>query len=243
VVLVDFVRRLDVELKELRDKLDKLADASPKETEALRSRILSIKDMMGKMVTKLAARKELTSKSMVYLGTLFTDVDDFDGAEKQYETVRDMPDVDPTLKLWVGGQLVDLLGKKGELDKATEVIAKLRAEKPNNLDLMKVEAQLWQERARRDPTKYDDAIKKWSEMRIRLQHQKAKMGDTYYDAVYNISFCLLMQANKLALNPNSKAEAVQKATKGVQVLKSELIPNPRLDGPQTLKRFNDSRPI
>ena len=53
IVLVDFVRRLDIELKDLRDKLDKLADAAPAETEAIRARVSSIKDMMGTMVGKL----------------------------------------------------------------------------------------------------------------------------------------------------------------------------------------------
>ena len=152
VVLVDFVRRLDIELKELRDKLDKLADASPQETEALRSRISSIKDMMGKMVGKLADRKQLNAKSMIYLGTLFSDIDDFDDAEKQYSGLLARADSDADFKkeaapsfLWVRGQVVDLKGKRGDLAGATEEIAKLRQEKPNNLDFMRVEAQLWQE--------------------------------------------------------------------------------------------------
>jgi hypothetical protein len=245
VVLVDFVRRLDIELKELRDKLDKLADASPQETEALRSRVSSIKGMMGKMVNKLADRKQLSAKSMIYLGTLFGDIDDYDGAEKQYTALLARADSDEDFKkeaapsfLWVRGQVVDLMGKRGNLEGATAEIAKLRQEKPNNLDFMRVEAQLWQEWAQRDPSRYDTAIQKWTEIRRRLQRQKTKEA-TYYDAVYNASFCLLMQANKLALDPNKKAVAIQKAKDGEKVLKSELVPNPNLNGPQTVKRFKD----
>ena len=91
VVLVDFVRRLDIELKELRDKLDKMADASPQETEALRGRISSIKEMMNKMVSKLANRKQLNAKSMIYLGTLFSDIDHYDEAENLYSALLHAP--------------------------------------------------------------------------------------------------------------------------------------------------------
>ena len=238
VVLVDFVRRLDKELRELRDKLDKLADADPKETETIRNRVSSIKAMLGTMVTKLADRKELSANSIVFLGSMFTDIDDFAAAKIQYTKVQELPNVDPKLKWWAGAQLVDILGKEGQLEQATDQIAKLRKEKPNNLDFMKVEAQLWQEWGRKDPARYDTAVAKWTEMRLRLSRQKVKAPD-YYDAIYNASFCLLMQANKLAMNPGKKADAITKAEDGEKVLKSELIPNPNLNGPATVKRFKD----
>jgi hypothetical protein len=182
---------------------------------------------------------------MIYLGTLFSDIDDFDDAEQQYTGLLARADSDADFKkeaapsfLWVRGQVVDLMGKRGNLEGATEQIAKLRQEKPNNLDFMRVEAQLWQEWAQKDPTRYDTAIGKWTEIRRRLQRQKAK-EPTYYDAVYNTAFCLLMQANKFALDPNKKAQAISSAENGQKVLKSELIPNPNLNGPQTVKRFKD----
>ena len=159
VVLVDFVRRLDIELKDLRDKLDKLADAAPAETEAIRARVSSIKDMMSTMVGKLAKRTELDANMMVYLGSLFTDIDDFEGAKSQYQKVQELPDASEKLKMWVGVQLVDILGKEGSLEKATDKIAKLREKKPNNLDFMIVEAKLWQEWGQKDVSKYDTAIR------------------------------------------------------------------------------------
>ncbi|HEX3998884.1 MAG TPA: tetratricopeptide repeat protein [Pirellulales bacterium] len=245
VVLVDFVRRLDIELKELREKLDKLADASPAETEALRNRISAIKDMLGTMVGKLASRKELGAKSMIYLGTLYSDVDDYDDAEKQYKALLARADSDPDFKqeaapsfLWVRGQLVDLLGKRGKLDEATAEIAKLRKERPNNLDFMVVEAKLWQEWGQKDPARYDTAVQKWTEIRRRLQHQPGKAGAAiYYDSVYNAAFSYFMEANKLALNPGKKGDAVKKIQDAQKILKSELIPNPKLDGPDSIKRF------
>jgi hypothetical protein len=239
VVLVDFVRRLDIELKGLRDKLDKLADASPAETESLRGRISSIKEMMNSMVTKLAGRRELDPKSMVYLGSLFTDIDDFKGATDQYTKVQKLPGVDEKLKLWVTAQLADILGKEGNLDGASKEIAKLRKDRPNNLDFMKVEAQLWQEWAQKDASRYDTAVQKWTEIRRRLQRQKNKEAATYYDAVYNAAFCLLMQAKKLTLDPSKKAQARQKAVDGEKVIESEMVPNPKLDGPQTVRRFKE----
>lgn len=238
-VLVDFVRRLDLELKDLRAQLKKLADAPPSETEGLRARVSSVKEMMSSMVSKLAQRKELDAKSMVYLGSLFTDVDDYDSAKDQYRKVSDSPEVDEKLRLWVGAQLVDLLGKEGKLDEATAQIAKLRQQRPNNLDFMKVEAQLWQEWGEKDATRYDTAAEKWTEIRRRLQRQKAKVGSIYYDAVYNASFCLFMEANKLALDPSRHADAVRKADDAEKILKSELIPNPNLNGPATVKQFKD----
>jgi hypothetical protein len=239
VVLVDFVRRLDIELKELRDKIDKLADTAPKETEILDARKKSIMDMMKTMVVKLADRKELDANMMVFLGSLFTDIDDFDGAKDQYKKVQNLPGVSKKLQLWVGAQLVDILGKQGRLEEATDEVAKLRKDYPNNLDFMKVEAQLWQEWGRKDPSRYETAIQKWLTIRLRLQHQKKLAGTTYYDAIYNAAFCYYLQANKLALDPNKKAQARSKAENGEKTLKSEMILFPKLDGPQTVKRFND----
>jgi len=239
VVLVDFVRRLDIELKDLRDKLDKLADAAPAETESLRARVSSIKGMMSTMVGKLAKRTELDANMMVYLGSLFTDIDDFEGAKAQYQKVQELPEANEKLKMWVGAQLVDILGKEGSLEKATDEIAKLREKKPNNLDFMIVEAKLWQEWGQKDVSKYDTAIQKWTDIRKRLQRQKLSQGGVYYDAVYNAAFCCLMEANKFALNPGKKADAIHKAEDGEKVLKSELIPNPNLNGPPTVKRFKD----
>jgi hypothetical protein len=238
-VLVDFVRRLDTELKGLRDTLDKMADASPTETEALRSRIASVKQMMSKMIDKLAERKEIGPKSMVFLGSLFTDVDDFDRAKLQFQKVLNSPGIDERLKLWVGAQLVDILGKEGQLDKATDEIAKLRKQRPNNLDFMKVEAQLWQDWGQKDPEHYDVAAQKWTEIRRRLQWQKVKEATVYYDSVYNASFCLFMEADKFALDPNKRTLAHRKAEDADKILNSELIPNPKLDGPTNVKRFDE----
>ncbi len=238
-VLIDFVRRLDIELKGLRDQLDKLGDSDPTETQSLRGRIASVKQMMSTMVAKLADRKDLDPKSMVYLGILFTDIDDFESAKQQYQKVSGSPGIDERLKLWVGGQLVDILGKEGQLDKATAEIAKLRQQKPNNLDFMKVEAQLFQEWAQSDPSRYDTAAQKWTDIRLRLRYQKAKEASIYYDAVYNAAFCYFMEANDLALNPNKHADAIRKCQNAEQVLNSELIPNPKLDGPQSVNRFQD----
>lgn len=239
VVLIDFVRRLDLELKDLRDQLEKLADSDPAATQNLRGRIASVKQMMSTMISKLAERKDVDAKSMVYLGILFTDIDDFESAKQQYQKVSELPGIEERLKLWVGGQLVDILGKEGQLDKATDEIAKLRQQKPNNLDFMKVEAQLWQEWAETDPSRYDTAAQKWTEIRQRLRYQKTKEAAIYYDSVYNAAFCYFMEATKLALNPNKHAVALRKSQDAERVLNSELIPNPRLDNPQSIKRYDD----
>ena len=71
-----------------------------------------------------------------------------------------------------------------------------------------------------------------------MRSQKAK-EPTYYDAIYNTAFCLLMQANKFALDPNKKAQAISSAEDGVKVLNSELVLFPNLNGPQNVKRFKD----
>ena len=91
----------------------------------------------------------------------------------------------------------------------------------------------------KDPTKYDTAIRKWTDIRRRLQYQKIAQGGVYYDAVYNAAFCCLLESNKLALNPGKKADAIRKAEDGVKVLNSELVLFPNLNGPQTVKRFKD----
>ena len=247
VVLVDFVRRLDVELQAAsRPARQNARCRASRNRSPARPRVVDQRHD-GQHGRQIGESQGTGRKSMIYLGTLYGDVDDYDDAEKQYKALLDRADSDPDFKkeaapsfLWVRAQLVELLGKRGKLDEATAEIAKLRKEKPNNLDFMRVEAQLWQDWGQKDPNRYDTAMQKWTEIRRRLQHQRGKaMAGIYYDATYNASFCLYMEASKLALSPGKKEEALHKAEEAQKIIKSELIPNPKLDGPDNVKRFND----
>jgi hypothetical protein len=240
--LIEFVRRLDIERKQIQDKLNTLPDdAPPKQAEALRSRLASIKDMMAKMLAKLADRTQLSARSMIYIGSLFSAVDDFDSAEKQFKALQAKAAADAEFKkeagkslTWVRTQLIDLLRKKDKYAEAADQVHQLSQEFPTNLDAMIEEAQILQAWAEKDPTKYDAAIAKWTDIRRRLQRGKKK-DPAYYDAIYNTAACLLAEARKKM--PTDKTVAMNKAKEGEKVLNSEMYLNKTLNGPATVQRF------
>jgi hypothetical protein len=240
--LIDFVRHLDVERKHIQDTLNTLPDdAPPKKAEALRSRLASTKGMMAKMLAKLADRTQLSAKSMIYIGSLFSAVDDFDSAEKQYKALQAKAASDEEFKkeagkslTFVRTQLIDLLRKKDKYAEAAEQVHELSREFPTNLDAMVEEAQILQAWAEKDPSKYDAAIAKWTDIRRRLQHGKKKESE-YYDAIYNTAACLMAEARKKM--PTDKPGAMNKAKEGEKVLNSEMYVNKTLNGPATVQRF------
>ncbi len=245
-VLVLFVQRLDIERKKLDIDFRALPNNAPqKQIDELRKRLLSINDLLSKMVSKLSERQELNSKSMYFVGKEFFDVEDFDNAERQFKAFQAKVAGDPDFAKEAGPlsnlvltRLIDISQKKGNYEQAAEQAKKLREQAPKNLDVMITEAQIFQDWGeKKDPTKFDIAAAKWATIRNLLirQKQNPKFADAYYDAVYNSAFCCLAQADKLQAKDHERA--VEKAKEGEKILNSEMFLNKNLNGPLTVKRY------
>src|SRR5205823_2212581 len=98
------------------------------------------------------------------------------------------------------------------------------AQFPDALEPLVERAKIYQDWAAKDPTKFDDAIQGWTEIRRRLERQvppgtasklserQRSMQASYYDAIYNTAACLLAQAKRL--QATDKAAAAAKAKTG-----------------------------
>ncbi len=259
--LVSLVQRLDAERRTVEKTLETLpVNVNPADAQKIRDNLAGIKATLGDMLAKIADRKQMSLQTMVYLGNLFSDIDMPNEAEKQYGGVLERANADPEFtknkdnaKLInaVRARQVSLLRVRQKYREAIDEANKLCAAFPNALDPLVERAKIYQDWAAKDPTKYDDAITAWSEIRRRLERQ-VPVGDSrtkaaseqqraleqsYYAAVYNIADCLLKQATRLQ-GAGDKPGAAKKAVLGEQVLNSVLQKFPKLDGTEaTMKTF------
>ena len=60
-----------------------------------------------------------------------------------------------------------------------------------------------------------------------------KRPDEYYEVMYNVAKCLVREAEK----STDKAKTAKCAKEAEQVLKSPLILNPKLNGPDTVAKY------
>ena len=259
-VLVNFVRRLDIERDEIQKTLNSLPDSTPPaEAEKIRNHLASVKTMLGEMLTKLSSREKMTLPTLVYIANLFDAIDMANEAEQQYHSVLQRAKNDPeftkdkeNVKLInaVRAKQIGILRKRGNYQEAVDEAKNLIAQFPDALEPLVERAKIYQDWAAKDPAKYDDAIGSWTEIRRRLDRtvsmpepkssrEKERyrgLQASYYDAIYNTAACLLAQAKRL--QTTDKAAAVQKAKTGEQVLTAVLQSHPKLDGTDgTIKRF------
>jgi tetratricopeptide (TPR) repeat protein len=259
-VLVNFVQRLDVERKSIQETLSNLPDSTPPaEAERIRNNLASVKEMLADMLKKLASRQKMTPPTLVYIGNLFDAIDMANEAEQQYRSVLDRAKDDPEfikdkenakLVNAVRAKQVSILRKRGKYQEAVDVATNLINQFPNALEPLVERARIYQDWATRDPSKFDDAIAGWTEIRRRLDKTMARpepknpnerasyrgLQASYYEAIYNAASCLLAQAKRL--QTSDKAAAAQKAKLGEQLLTAVLQSHPKLDGTEaTQKKF------
>jgi hypothetical protein len=259
--LVSLVQRLDAERRGVEKTLETLpVNVNPADAQKIRDNLQAINTTLGDMLGKIAERKQMSLQTMVYVGNLFSDIDKPSEAEKEYGAVLEKTSSDPEFtknkdnaKLInaVRARQVSLLRVRGKFREAIDEANKLCAAFPNALDPLVERAKIYQDWAAKDPTKYDDAIAGWGEIRRRLERQvpsgeprgksaneqQRSLEQSYFNAVYNIADCLLKQAMRLQ-GAGDKSGAAKKAVLGEQVLNSVLQKFPKLDGTDaTMKSF------
>ncbi len=241
--LVQFIQRVDAERRVLETTLNTLPDSTPPaELDRIRNDLQSIKTMLGNMLLKMSTREQLNATSMVYIGRLFGELDMLDESEKQYRNLLKKADDDPDFRkdaeklfAWVRSKQIELLRKRGKYPEALEQAKKLSEEYKGALEPLVAQAEILQAWAEKDPSKYDDAIGKWTEIRRKLE-RKQPHPPAYYDSVYNTSALLLSQAKKLMAT--NKEAGLEKGRTGEKVINSLLIGLPNLDGnPETKAKF------
>jgi tetratricopeptide (TPR) repeat protein len=230
-VLVEFARVLDEQRKSAEADVTRANAASDaKAAEAANAKLKSTMTLIGNLLKKLAARKDHSVPGLVNLGDLCGNVGLATEATQVYERVLAVPDVDKRAATRARAQLIDLLRAAGNFDQAIEQARKLASDNPKSLEPQLVLGRCLQGRAEKDPTKYDEAIAQWTRIRGFLQASKKKPPE-YYEVIYSAAWCLYAQAYQ------TQEKTQERCTQAVQLLKSAMVLNEKLSGPDMVAKY------
>ena len=259
-VLVEFARVLDEERKKADAEVTRATAASDaKATEKAKASLKSTQTVIGNLLKKLAARKELSLIGLVNVGDLCANVGLAAEAKQVYERVLAIPppdaQADPQGAAQVKqamtrsrAQLIGILRKAGNFDEAIKQARQLAEEHPRALEPQLELGRCLQSRAEQNPATYDEAIAQWTKVRNLLQPMRKKPPE-YFEVIYNAAYCLYgkgwaahQEFNQLSqAGDQSAAEkkklAVESYTTAVQLLKSALVLNEKLSGPDMIAKY------
>jgi tetratricopeptide (TPR) repeat protein len=230
-VLVQFVYMLDQERKKADAALVKAtSEGNAKGIDEARTRLASTQGMIGSVLKKLLARKQYPAKGLVILADAASDVGLAAEARGLYNQVVNQADAEAGLKTYALAQLVGLLRREGKFEEAYRRADQLVKENPKPLAPLIERARVMQGWAEKDPTKFDEAMAEWIRIRNLLQPMRPKPKE-YYEVIYYAATCLYLQAQKV---PD---QAQQKAVQAAQWLKSAMLMNKNLSGPDMVERY------
>lgn len=232
--LISFARRLEP----LRKQADGDAARSPADQQALA-------DLEAKVLINLAKRQQLAAppqlaNTMVWLAKALSQLgnDDADAAATQLiariiDKAQNENDFDSQVHkymTYLRSLSFNLDAKHGNYARALDDVAALIQQNPRALPPQMSRAQILTEWAARDPSKYPDAINAWKVLYVKLDRTKVKNQSTgqeekmpeYYEAVYQLSNCLLKQYEK--------TKDRQNARDGLDFLTPVLSFDPKLQG-------------
>jgi tetratricopeptide (TPR) repeat protein len=194
-----------------------------------------LQEMHNRFIDALAARKALSIPQLMYLGDACAQLDRNDAAREIYQRILASVDQDESAKAAAGAaitgiraRLVRLLRSEGKLNEAASQATALIKEHPNALEPLMEKGYILQSLAESDPRRYDECLAHWTDLRVRLQRSKNRPPE-YYDVIYNAALCLMRQARL----SNSQPKALQ----AEQILKSTLTLSPKLNGPETVAKY------
>jgi len=184
----------------------------------------------------------MSAAGLVFIGDTLASLDMTAEASEQYQNILKRIETDEEFKKQaekavtrVRAQLIGVLRKEGKFDAAVTQVDQLIKDNPNALEPLMEKGRILEAWAEKNPAKFEEAVAHWAKLRQRLQPMaKTKRPDEYYDVMYNVAACLMREAEK----SKDQAVRVDRATKAVQVLKSPLILSPKLNGPDTVARYN-----
>jgi hypothetical protein len=239
-VLVEFAKLLNVERKKADARLTELENSvNADEVNAAQARQKSIQELLAKTLVKLAQRQELGLGHMMFIGITLNSIGEADSASEQFQKILQRTESDPEFAKraeramsLIRTELLKVLRKQEKYDQALKQVDKLISENRNALEPLMEKGRILESWAEKDPAKFKDAIDHWVSLRNRLQPMRKKPGE-YYDVMYNVAKCLVHEAEK----SKDQANLVASAKKAEQVLKSPLILNPKLNGPDTVAKY------
>jgi tetratricopeptide (TPR) repeat protein len=127
----------------------------------------------------------------------------------------------------------DALAAYGEARKAADLLVERY---PNSLEPRMEKAHILQRIADQNPAAYDDAAADWSTLRTVLQGMRGKKPPAYYEVSYYLAICIARQGQILQAT-GQQADAEKKFRDAQKLLKSTLVVNAELDGPDRVAKY------
>ncbi len=236
-VLVTFVRLLTQELRRAEADVSHARPGDVQTVQAASAKRDALRQMIPRLLDPLLKRQEYSAADLASLGDACSMVGLTDQALKQYERMvakaKEEPGAATTADRAVvraRAQLIGLLRTEGKFEEAVKQSDELIAKNPRSLEPRLVRAQILEDWAKKDPTKFDAAVAQWTEVRTLLGRMANKPPE-YYESIYRTASCLFSQA-EATKDPSKLLQAEQ-------VLKSTMVLHSRLSGPDMVGRYND----
>ncbi len=238
--LTEFARLLDFERKKAQALVTEL-ETTTKDAEcaAAKKRLDSIVDLLGKVLVKLAKRKEVSPAGMVFIGDALGSVGRMAEASEEYQKIIKRTETDPEFAKTaqkamtrVRSQLVGILRKQGQFEEALKQVEQLIKDNPRAVEPLMEKGRILKSWADKDPSKFKAAVDHWVSLRLRLQSMRKKPPE-YYEVMYNVAACLMREAE----TSKDKAVVMDRALKAEKALNAALIFSPKLNGPDTVARY------
>ncbi len=238
--LMSFAKLLNLE----RQKADAAVTQAESSAEggaidAAKTKQTAVQELLGKILVKLATRKELGLGSMMFIGETLNAIGMTAEASEQFQRIIKRTEEDPEFaKLAakamsrIRAELLKVLRDQGKYEDAIKQVNKLIETNPNALALLMEKGRILEAWAEKDSTKFEDAVKHWADLRNRLQHMKKKPPE-YYEVMYNVAKCLVREAEK----SKDKKVILDRANTAEKVLKSPLVTARKSMGPDMVAKY------
>ncbi|HLQ44888.1 MAG TPA: hypothetical protein VK137_09185, partial [Planctomycetaceae bacterium] len=158
-------------------------------------------------------------------------------AREQFQAIIDRAAADPVFAkqaakamIRIRSQLIGLLRADGNFAEALKQVDALLKEQPNALEPLMERGHILQALAEKDPKRYDEAVKWWTSIRMKLDNapktpKAAKKPKEYFEIIYNCAFCLVAQKDP------------EKNKQAAQLLNGTLALSPELDDPDRVEKY------
>jgi tetratricopeptide (TPR) repeat protein len=238
--LVEFAKLVNEERKKAEAGVSAAPAADQGAIDAARAQLKAVQNTLGGLVKKLAQRKQLSPYGVVFVADTCVVLEMEADAKELYQAFLERLEKDADFartgvkaKTRVLSQLIGLLRKEGSFQEADRQVKELVRTNPRALEPRMEQGRILQAWAEQDPTKYAEAANIWTRLRNVLQGMSKKPPE-FYDVTYDLALCLAAQGMNEKDAEKSKAMLMQSA----QVLKSTLVLNPTLNGPDTVAKYN-----
>lgn len=236
-VLIDLTKLVGSDYRKTESAMSLAQTAGDRTAQALAKKWLGdLQKLQGAMVAVLAGRQHLDMPQTIYLGDAASAVNDNQAAGDLYKRALAMVDKDPKAQkesaatvTRVRSKVLGLLRNEGKLEEARKQVDKLIEAHPNALEPLMEKGRILEQLAAKDAKLYEDCVAHWTSMRIRLAATKPSPPE-YYEALANAAQCLIKQS--------VATKDTEKALQAERMLKSTMVLQPKLNGADTVAKFN-----